>query len=363
MRPFFLRASAISAALMFALWIPNGRTSARPVQAAPTTRFASEIERLSEPDGSFDTDNLISNEREYLEVIPALVSAGASGGAYIGVGPDQNFSYIARVRPAVAYIIDIRRDNLLLHLLFKALFARSRSRVEYLAALTGRAPPEDAGRRAGATGITLREIVAAIDQAKAVPDLVALRRQVEETIGAFGVPLAPADYNTIARFHQAFIDAGLGLQFHTFNRPPQLLYPTFRQLLLATDSAGHLWNFLASDDDFQFVRGLEARDAVIPVVGDVAGPRAMRGIAAAVAAKHEQVSAFYISNVENYVFRDGLFTAYAANVARLPRGPRTVIIRSIFSGGGQSVSVVQPMNEMVAKIARGAYRGYGDLVR
>ena len=56
--------------------------------------------------------------------------AGVTGGAYIGVGPDQNFSYIARIRPSVAYIIDIRRDNLLLHLLFKALFARAPDRVD-----------------------------------------------------------------------------------------------------------------------------------------------------------------------------------------------------------------------------------------
>ena len=95
--------------------------------------LAALIERLSEEGGDFDTDNLISNERSFLEVIPALKAAGVSGGAYIGVGPDQNFSYIAQLRPSIAFIIDIRRDNLLLHLLFKSLFALSRNRVEYLA--------------------------------------------------------------------------------------------------------------------------------------------------------------------------------------------------------------------------------------
>ena len=91
--------------------------------APPQASFASRIEQLSEPEGEFDTDNLISNEQAYLDVIPALRAAGTSGGAYIGVGPDQNFSYIASVRPAIAFIVDRRRDNLLLHLLFKALFA------------------------------------------------------------------------------------------------------------------------------------------------------------------------------------------------------------------------------------------------
>src|SRR5215831_20611194 len=90
--------------------------------------FAQTIARLSEPNGYFDTDNLISNESSYLQVIPDLARRGVHGGAYIGVGPDQNFSYIAATRPAIAFIIDVRRDNELLHLLFKAFFKESRTR-------------------------------------------------------------------------------------------------------------------------------------------------------------------------------------------------------------------------------------------
>ncbi len=106
--------------------------------------FAAEVAALSEPAGYFDTDNLISNERSYLDVVPDLKKRGVRGGAYVGVGPDQNFSYIAAIRPDVAFIVDVRRDNLLLHLLFKSLFTLARTRVEYLALLLGRplpAPP------------------------------------------------------------------------------------------------------------------------------------------------------------------------------------------------------------------------------
>src|SRR5262245_13122033 len=49
--------------------------------------FAARIQQLSEEGGDFDTDNLISNERSYLEVVPALKAGNVSGGAYIGVGP------------------------------------------------------------------------------------------------------------------------------------------------------------------------------------------------------------------------------------------------------------------------------------
>ncbi len=174
MRPVFPRVAAACIGfflLGLAVVAQNGAQSAGPAASAAATPFAAEIERLSEPEGTFDTDNLISNESGYLHVVPTLVSKGVTGGAYLGVGPDQNFSYIARIRPEVAFIIDIRRDNLLLHLLFKALFARAHSRVEYVALLTGRAPPRDVERWKAAD---LKDIVAYIDGAMPSPEAGAL---------------------------------------------------------------------------------------------------------------------------------------------------------------------------------------------
>ena len=316
-------------------------------QGARAQTFASEIERLSEPEGAFDTDNLISNERMYLKVIPALVARGVSGGAYIGVGPDQNFSYIARIRPTVAYIIDVRRDNLLLHLLFKALFARSRTRVDYLSQLVGRPPPPDLDPWRTAS---IGQIVAEVDQQASSPAAVdKLRRQLDQTVAGFGVHLSTTDLRAIDRFHRAFIEDGLDLQFHTFGRPPQPYYPKLRDLLLATDAAGHTWNYLASEDDFQFVKALQGRDAVIPVVGNVAGPHAMRTMAETLAARGTDVSAFYVSNIEAYLFgRDGSFLRFAENVGRLPRNQHSVIIRSIFGSGGSSTSEIESIDALNA---------------
>ena len=82
-------------------------------EALSTAEFAGLVERISEPGGYFDTDNLISNERSYLHVVPDLREAGVAGGAYLGVGPEQNFSYIAAIDPEIAFIVDIRRDNAL----------------------------------------------------------------------------------------------------------------------------------------------------------------------------------------------------------------------------------------------------------
>ncbi len=203
------------------------------------------VQRLSEEGGDFDTDNLISNERSFLSIVPSLKAAGVSGGAYIGVGPDQNFSYIAHVRPSIAFIIDIRRDNLLLHLLFKSLFALSRNRVEYTALLTGRPAPDrlDTWREA-----SLERLVAYIDGAK--PDgpeaLQQLDHRVHDAVAASGVPLSPGDFATIERFHHTFISSGLSLKFESRGRRPQAVYPTYRDLVTATDRAVHPSSFLAT---------------------------------------------------------------------------------------------------------------------
>ena len=335
-------------------------------QSAPSS-FAQLVAEFSEPGGEFDTDNLISNESSYLHVIPALEQGGVTGGVYIGVGPDQNFSYIARIRPSVAFILDIRRDNLLLHLLFKALFAASRNRAEYLSLLTGRPAPDHVESWRDAS---IDQIVAYIDGAKPAPTQ-ALDRSLHEAIRRFGVPVSPAEFAAIDRFHAAFVEAGLSLRFHSFGRPPQNYYPNYRELLMETDRKGRKRSYLASEDDFQFVRSLEARDWLIPVVGDLGGTHALAAIGRWMGEHNQHVSAFYVSNVENYLFRGGSFGSYMDNLKGLPHNRQSVIIRSIFGGyalpesvpGYYSTSTVQDLNEMLANYSAGKYRSYYDLLR
>src|SRR5512146_1091319 len=64
-------------------------------QRATDTAFAALVARLSEPGGYFDSDNIITNEASYLFVSSQLAKVGVHGGVYVGVGPDQNFSYVA----------------------------------------------------------------------------------------------------------------------------------------------------------------------------------------------------------------------------------------------------------------------------
>ena len=86
------------------------------------------VTEFSEPNGTFRSDNLLSNEVRFQFVIPELVQIAKPGGVYLGVGPEQNFTYIAAIKPALAFIVDIRRGNLDLHLVYKALFELSSDR-------------------------------------------------------------------------------------------------------------------------------------------------------------------------------------------------------------------------------------------
>jgi hypothetical protein len=336
----------------------------------PRAPFAELVARLSEVPGFFDSDNLISNEKSYLQVVPELREAGLKGGAYVGVGPDQNFSYIAQTKPAIAFIVDIRRDNLLLHLLFKALFQLSTTRAGYLSQLLGRPVPDDTDgwRRAD-----IERLVAHVEGAPLPPPaLAALRARVDSAIAAFGVPLSDGDVATIGRFHQTFIERGVSLRFESMGRPARPYYPTLRELLLETDGAGRRCSFLATEADFQFVRSLQQRDLVIPVIGDLGGPAALIRVGSLMRERGVRLSAFYTSNVEFYLSRGDGFERFIANLARLPRSDKSLVIRSIFPGGyGRvaaapgyySASVVQRVEDLLQGVASGRFRSYGDLVR
>lgn len=326
-----------------ALLCGTAAASARYAVAAPTvqqsgtravpdsiTDFAALVRNLSDSGGYFDTDNLISNELGYQQVIGAMDRLGVRGGAYIGVGPDQNFTYIARVRPRIAFLLDIRRDNMLQHLLFKSLFSRASNRAEFLALWTGRPVP------ANIASLSARSVTDLVTWIDATPATTAssqrAKEMVRDDVQRMGIALSARDIATIARFHDEFIADGLSLRFTSTGRAPQSYYPTLRQLILGHDASGRMRGYLASEDDFQFLKSMHRRNLMIPVTGDLAGPKSLAAIGRYLSANNARVSTLYVSNVEDYLLRDRSFGAYATSVRALPRDTNAVIIRSFFGG-------------------------------
>lgn len=331
--------------------------------------FAGLIARISEPSGYFDTDNLISNESSYLHVLGALAEHGVGGGAYVGVGPGQNFSYIAATRPDIAFIIDIRRDNALQHLWFKALFELAPTRIEYLSLMLGRRPPEDPQEWLDDSIGRIMAAVAGQDWTRRSLDEA--RARVIERVNGFGVRLSVQDLATIGRIHERFTEAGFGLRFTSFGRPPRPFYPTLGGLLQETDLAGRQASYLATEERYRFVRDLERRNLVIPIVGDLAGDKALAAIGRALRERGQTVSAFYVSNIEFYLMRAGTFPRFIRNMGELPVSESSMLIRSVFGRfyahpqnvpGYYSTQLLQSISALLGGFAAGQYRTYDDLV-
>jgi hypothetical protein len=353
------------AAVARAAVLAAAASAASAPQASP--RPGELAARLSEPDGYFDSDNLVSNETAYLQVADRLERLGLRGGAYLGVGPEQNFSYIPRLRPRWAFILDVRRDNLLQHLLFNWILETAEEPAEYLCRLLSRPCPRGLAR-----GRPLVEVLRAVE---AVPPReealeAGLRAAFDHIEGRLAFPLSDADRAAIRRRARAFFEGQLDLRFESHRQGRRRHHPTYRALLLARSPSGRFGHFLSSPEDYRVVRDLARAGRLVPVVGDFAGPSALAAVGAFLRERRLEVSAFYVSNVEFYLFRNAVFDRFAANVARLPRRPGAVFIRACFGyarthpatlSGHRSATVLQRLDAFLARQGRAPFATYEEL--
>jgi hypothetical protein len=93
------------------------------------------------------------------------------------------------------------------------------------------------------------------------------------------------------------------------------------------DASGKPMSFLSTEENFQTVKNLQERNLIVPVSGDFAGPKALRAIGTYVRNHDATVTAFYLSNVEQYLFQENKQTAFYDNVRTLPVTEGSVFIR------------------------------------
>jgi hypothetical protein len=166
----------------------------------------------SEQDGYFRSDNLTSNELGFLHVVPELVSHTRPGEVYLGVGPEQNYTYIAATKPAMAIIFDIRRGNLLLQLMYKAIFELSSSRADFVSMLFSRPRPE--GLNAETNVTTLFGAFGAADRSdeRYAANTEAILTQLTKK---HGFALSPPEVNGIRNIYHAFFERGFATRRRT----------------------------------------------------------------------------------------------------------------------------------------------------
>src|SRR6478672_6759621 len=143
-RQFVLGFTLVMAVLLAVLVVPRrGIVRHGLPERLSDSEFWSLATEFSEPGGYFRSDNFVSNESAFQRVIPALKKQIQPSGVYLGVGPEQNFTYLTALAPKLAFIVDIRRQNMLLHLMYKAIFELSANRAEFLSKLFARPIPDN----------------------------------------------------------------------------------------------------------------------------------------------------------------------------------------------------------------------------
>ena len=387
------RAAAGVTGLVLAL---GALASSLPLRAAAQTplpdRLADStfwrlITTFSEPSGYFASDNYVSNENEWQYVIPPKLGAVNRGGAYLGVGPEQNFTYIAAFEPRIAFICDIRRQNMLQHLLYKALIEMSADRADLLSMLFARIRPARVD-----TASSPAQLVAAF--ASVEPDSAlyfnTLRAVYDRLVQHHGFALTRADSNSIRDVLSVFVDAGLDVNYASgtshgvwtlvrgeamsppsASRPMRPGYSTFSSLMLEDDGMGINRGWLGSEAAFRIVKEYQIRNLIVPIVGDFAGGKALRSVGEYLSAHNSRVSAFYVSNVEQYLFEDATnWSKFYANVRALPLDANAMFIRSLSNrsqvtprkSDSRLAQLTSPIDAVVKAFMSGTLKTYFDLI-
>ncbi|MBN1568029.1 MAG: hypothetical protein JXA73_09295 [Acidobacteria bacterium] len=344
----------------------------------PSDEFARLIRELSEDGGYFFSDNFISSEDSYLTILDKLKELGAGGGAYIGVGPEQNFTYIAKIRPQIAFIVDIRRQAMIQHLMYKAIFHLSPTRAQFLSYLLSRPLPAD---KIPSADVSLDEMLSLVSDIRAddkayAKNLAAIRKSIQEE---FHFPLSAEDQESLEFVYRSFRDWGFQIGMtpgmrrgrgggRGFGGMPDLM-----QILSMKDLKGKQGNFLAGTNDYNFVREMQRKNLIIPVVGDFSGKKALASVGAYLRKRGLTVSVFYVSNVEIVLLDWGSyeqFSEFAKNVKKLPADDRSLMIRSTFSYYGHPerlpgytfCTMLQKISVFLKDFDAGRYKDYYDLI-
>ncbi|HET9215651.1 MAG TPA: hypothetical protein VFR18_01655 [Terriglobia bacterium] len=368
--------TAITFALVLLLPAVPASTAADTLPAEISDEaFWRMIETFSEDGGFFTSENFSSNELGYVTLIPKLQAVVKPGGAYIGVGPEQNFQYIASLRPKIAFIVDIRRQNMIQHLMYKAAFEMASNRADFLSIIFSRPRPEGLTEASTPEQLFAKYLDTPLDNALAESN----RRAIKDLlVNRHGFRLTEQDHFTFDHVFDVFAAYGPSLNYSSNidglgRRAPLRGGPNnvaYSELMVVTDDIGINRSYLASEESFRFVKDLEQKNLVVPIVGNFGGPKAIRAVGGYLKEHDAVVSAFYLSNVEQYLFRPpqgglSIHTQFYQNVGTMPLDASSTFIRS---GNRQNGSrggltpMMSPMMEILADFQAGHINSQNDVI-
>jgi hypothetical protein len=300
-------------------------------------------------------------------VIPELKRNVKPGGVYLGVGPDQNFTYIAALQPKIAFIVDIRRGNFLQLLMYKALMEMSADRAEFASRLFSRAKPANLKEDATADAILT-----------AVYNLPASRELYEKNLKAItdhltkthGFALSDGELKDLEFIYGSFFSYGPGIAYSNGANRGGTVYPTYWDMQVTDDNTGKTYAYMSSEEHFRAIKRMEEANLIVPVTGNFGGPKAVKAVGTWVREHGGTVTTFYTSNVEQYLFQDNIWRQWYTNVASMPLDSTSTFIRSVFNGqagfggggGLRSAQLTSSIAGLIGAFKDGKINSYYDVI-
>jgi hypothetical protein len=209
-------------------------------------------------------------------------------------------------------------------LMYKALFEMSPDRVEFVSRLFSRPKPTGLTTTASA-----EEIFKAFEPISGNTDLFKQTLQVikDRLIKQHQFKLAGDDEQKIEYVFNVFLRGGPRMDYAYASSSPNNQVPSYSNLMVTTDGRGKNWAYLDTEERYEYVREMQLKNLVVPLVADFAGPKTIKTIAQYLKDHGALVSVFYISNVEDYL--NASWSGYKANLAALPVDESTLLVRFV----------------------------------
>jgi hypothetical protein len=326
------RQPLISATLCVAALVLSSASTIRARQATlpaaiPDTEFWRLAEDLSEPDAPTVANYVLSSDVAIPVVARELAERVTPGGVYLGIGHEENYSYISAARPRIAFIANAGRGTLHLHLMYKALFELAADRAELISLLFTKPRPDGLTAASSASDLmnaywnvaTSPEVVYR-KNLQAIQHLLTSTRQFS---------LTAQDLTGIEHAYFQFYWHGPSINGGSPGTALSARNPMFAELMTVRDAAGGERSYLSTEERFRVVKELHTRNLIVPLVGHLAGPKTLRAIGEFLRIRSAAVSAFYVSGVEATLSQRGLRASYCTNLASLPIDESSMFIRPV----------------------------------
>ena len=263
-------------------------------------------------------------------------------------------------------MLDIRRDNMLEHLMYKALFELSTDRADFISRLFSRKRP--AGLDTNSSVKVLFDAYESLATDSTLFEETS-RAVINNLVNDHRFQLSESDKTSIARMLNTFRTAGPSTLKGSGDKNM-----TYAQAMAGTDLTGRPQSYLATEEAFKFVQDLQRRNLIVPLVGDFAGDKTIRSIGRYLRESNAMVNVFYVSNVERYLFDQGDHgKQFYANAAALPMDQSSTFIRSVTSdisrrlgvplpdGTANWRSFLSPMSDTLKAFSEGRIQNYRQL--